>query len=350
MSTIIKRRHTNKYAQIHNNPLQNDLVDLRTIGLLSHLMSLPNDWIIYKTQLYKKFSRKNVEAAWKELAYKNYIIGFNCYINGKKQSFYNVSDIPFVTEELYEFVHGTVSELINSGSSVKSLSLMNGITLDITKDLTDVFLVHQLKDLKNFSTVPTVQYSQYSTESTSTKKINTNKKITNKYKYDDEIPNVSPSHITNTSKQNLENQKYKTQTITKLTLTDDDLLWITDKVRELYVGKIQKRSFDSVLKKCINNYKKGTVPNYENYLITSIENKIAELEFRREREKQILDLTPKAKNRNKKITRQEIVPDWLHTERTDNQIIENKLQHQSEKDIVAERERLFKELQKYKKK
>lgn len=70
MNNVIKRRHTIQYAQIHNNPLQNDLVDLRAIGLLSHLMSLPSDWIIYKTQLYKKFSRKNIDAAWKELANK----------------------------------------------------------------------------------------------------------------------------------------------------------------------------------------------------------------------------------------------------------------------------------------
>ncbi|EXJ17373.1 hypothetical protein Y693_28490 (plasmid) [Bacillus anthracis str. 95014] len=87
MNNVIKRRHTIQYAQIHNNPLQNDLVDLRAIGLLSHLMSLPSDWIIYKTQLYKKFSRKNIDAAWKELANKNYIIGFNCYVNGKNNLF-----------------------------------------------------------------------------------------------------------------------------------------------------------------------------------------------------------------------------------------------------------------------
>ncbi|MGG4558227.1 hypothetical protein ABEX14_13925, partial [Bacillus toyonensis] len=138
MSNIIKRRHTNQYAQIHNNPLQNDLVDLRAIGLLSHLMSLPSDWVIYKTQLYKKFSRKNIDAAWKELANKNYIIGFNCYIDGKKKSFYNVSDIPFVSEELSEFILETCSELINSGASVKSLNLMSGGTLVITEKSTDV--------------------------------------------------------------------------------------------------------------------------------------------------------------------------------------------------------------------
>ncbi|MEB3057543.1 hypothetical protein [Bacillus pseudomycoides] len=345
MSNIIKRRHTNQYAQIHNNPLQNDLVDLRAIGLLSHLMSLPSSWIIYKTQLYKKFSRKNVDAAWKELACKNYIIGFNCYINGKKQSFYNVSDVPFVSEELYEFVHETVSELINSGSSVKSLSLMKGITLDTTENLTNVLKVHQSKSAKDFTTVPIVQYSQYSTESTSIKEININKINTNKYDDDDEKPNASPSYITNIPNQ------YELQEMTTSILSDDDLFWITDKVRELYAGKIQKRSFDSVLKKCINNYKKGTVPNYENYLITSIENKITELEFRREQEKHLLDLIPKSKQTNKKITRKEIVPEWLHEKREEQigQGTESNLQQRNEEDINIERQRLLEELKKYKK-
>ncbi|MED3470356.1 hypothetical protein [Bacillus thuringiensis] len=166
MGTVIKRRHTAQYAQIHNNPLQNDLIDLRAIGLLSHLMSLPSDWIIYKTQLYKKFSRKNIDAAWKELASKNYIIGFNCYIDGKKKSFYSVSDIPFIPEELSKFILETVSELINLGSSVKSISLMNGGNLSITEDVTNVLSVHQYNISKNNTTVPTVQYSQYSTQST----------------------------------------------------------------------------------------------------------------------------------------------------------------------------------------
>lgn len=161
MGTVIKRRHTAQYAQIHNSPLQNDLVDLRAIGLLSHLMSLPSDWVIYKTQLYKKFSRKNIDAAWKELASKNYIIGFNCYIDGKKKSFYSVSDIPFIPEELSKFILETISELINLGSSVKSISLMNGGNLNITEDVTNVLSVHQYNISKNNTTVPTVQHSEY---------------------------------------------------------------------------------------------------------------------------------------------------------------------------------------------
>ncbi|AJH85749.1 hypothetical protein BF27_5749 (plasmid) [Bacillus anthracis] len=75
-------------------------------------------------------------------------------------------------------------------------------------------------------------------------------------------------------------------------LIDSEISKINNKVRDIFKNNIQKRSFDSVLKKCINNYNKGTVPNYENYLITSIENKIEELEIRRKKK---IVLYPKQK-------------------------------------------------------
>lgn len=346
MSNVIKRRHTNQYAQIHNNPLQNDLVDLRAIGLLSHLMSLPSDWVIYKTQLYKKFSRKNIDAAWKELASKNYIIGFNCYVNGKKQSYYNVSDIPFLYEEFREFVLDTCFELKNSGLIVKSLNSMKDGSYVITVDLTDVLIVHQSNPTENITTVPLVQYSKYSTESTSTKK-DIQKKYIND---DDDIPNVIHSATKYPKTKILEIQKHDIPIGSKSILSQDDLLLISNKVRDMYKGQIQKRSFDSVLKKCNNNYRKGTVPNYENYLITSIDNKITELESRRKQEKNLLDFKTKSKQINKKIYRKEMIPEWLH-EQKEEQIgvsVENKSQ-QSEEDITIQRERLLETLNKYKK-
>lgn len=56
MNGIIKRRKTTDYAQIHNGALQS-LEDVRSIGLIAHLMSLPDTWIISKMQLYSKFGR-----------------------------------------------------------------------------------------------------------------------------------------------------------------------------------------------------------------------------------------------------------------------------------------------------
>ncbi|PES30643.1 hypothetical protein [Bacillus cereus] len=324
MSTIIKRRHTNQYAQIHNNPLQHDLKDLRAIGLLSHLMSLPNDWIIYKTQLYQKYSRKNIDAAWRELTNKNYIIGFNCYVDGKKQAFYSVSDIPFIPEEFAKFIRETITELIELGMSVKSLSSIKDLSLTIPKEITDVLNVQQSKITTNFTTVPIVQYSQYSTISTTTKETYTNKKITNK-----EEDDLAINSIINKQEITLES-----------ILSDDDILLITNKVKDLFKGKIHNRSFNSVCNKCINNYKSGKVPSYENYLITSIENKIEELEYRKEQEKTLLNAIPKTKQNN---FRKEIVPDWLH-EKTESQ----EMQTQYKTDIEEDRKKLTEILQKYK--
>lgn len=338
MNNVIKRRHTVQYAQIHNNPLQNDLRDLRSIGLLSHLMSLPSDWVIHKTQLYKKFSRKNVDAAWKELSSKNYIIGFNCYVSGKKQSFYNVSDIPFTSKEFSEFVRETVLDLTNSGSIVKSLSPMKGETLDITDFSTTVLKVHQSEGLGDCTTVPLVQYSQYSTESTSTKEIYTNKTLT---KEDDEITKVS------LSSENKSSSNFKQQGIHTFNLSDEDLHGISENIRSVYKGKIQKRSFDSVLTKCINNYKLGKVPYFENYLITSIDNKITELELRRNREKRLLDVTPKNRGTTK-IGKKEIVPEWLYEQKQKAEEITSSVS--SVISTEEERRRLEEVLKKYKRK
>lgn len=70
-SSIIKRRKTANYTQINNEPIQNDLKNLGAIGLLSYIISLPSDWTLYKTQLYKTFTRRTVESAWKILIEKN---------------------------------------------------------------------------------------------------------------------------------------------------------------------------------------------------------------------------------------------------------------------------------------
>ena len=94
MNGIIKRRKTSDYAQIHNEALQ-QLVDIRSIGLISHLMSLPKSWIISKMQLYSKFGRGPITNAIKELESKKYWVTIQ-YRDGKKTLYYyNVSDVAF---------------------------------------------------------------------------------------------------------------------------------------------------------------------------------------------------------------------------------------------------------------
>ncbi|WP_257144137.1 hypothetical protein [Bacillus wiedmannii] len=165
---------------------------------------------------------------------------------------------------------------------------------------------------------------------------NTKEKILNIKKEDEDIPNVSPSD--DLPHPNVKIEPSKEVKTTPLKLSDDDLLWITNMVRDIYKDKIQKRSFDSVLKKCINNYKKGTVPNYENYLITAVENKIIELELRKEREKSLLDLVPKIKN--KKKGRSEMVPDWVKEQKQESESVGQPVSREPQQAYENEQQRI----------
>lgn len=94
MNGIIKRRKTSDYAQIHNGALQ-QLKDVRSIGLIAHLMSLPESWVISKMQLYNKFGRGPITNGIAELEQKKYWVDIQ-YRDGKKNlHYYNVSDVPF---------------------------------------------------------------------------------------------------------------------------------------------------------------------------------------------------------------------------------------------------------------
>jgi hypothetical protein len=147
--SIIRRRKTSEYAQIFNVGLQS-MDDLPSIGMLAHLMSLPEDWIIIKEQLSDKFSRRAVDNSFNYLMQKGYLLGGYGYgakevKGGKmkvvKQYEYIISDIPFDAEEITDFY------------------------LSLCEKWTKV----QLDD-NNFSTVQNVQYSLYSTKRTATKK------------------------------------------------------------------------------------------------------------------------------------------------------------------------------------
>jgi hypothetical protein len=120
--SIIKTIHSNQYAQIHNNPLQN-LEDLQAIGLLAHLMSLPQDWTIYKTQLQKKFSRRAVDNAFKVLQQKGYLVSIK-HREGKKNAYkYLVSDIPITKEQIQVEVSGLQVMEIFSGVQNEQLKM-----------------------------------------------------------------------------------------------------------------------------------------------------------------------------------------------------------------------------------
>jgi len=180
MNGIIKTIKTTQYAQIHNAPLQTDLEDLRSIGLLSHIMSLGEGWTIRKTQLQNKFSRRNVDAAWKELAIKQYAVGFSAYVDGKKDYFYAVSDIPISQANFELLVIEQIHLLQSQGKNVMTLSVIQHSPLEITGKISDVQNVQQTQNKQISSDVRSVQHNVYNTERTLINKKETKEKLTNK--------------------------------------------------------------------------------------------------------------------------------------------------------------------------
>ena len=117
MNGIIKRRKTSDYAQIHNGALQN-LEDIRSIGLISHLMSLPEGWEIKKMQLYSKFGRGPITNAIAELEAKRYWVTVQ-YRDGKKTLYYyQVSDVAFTDSEVLNMIQ----EVNQGGFKITSIS------------------------------------------------------------------------------------------------------------------------------------------------------------------------------------------------------------------------------------
>lgn len=172
--SIIKRKKQDKFFIMSNDAAQNDLENLASIGLLAYIISLPEDFKLYKTYLQNKFTRRTVDGAFKELTQKKYIAGYSAYINRKKQYFYIASDEKLTEKDFNIFVHETFYETLETtGHTPKNLQVINDNQFNILIDFTNVQNVHN-------SDVHSVQYNMYSTTSTVPNaqiQINNNKEI-----------------------------------------------------------------------------------------------------------------------------------------------------------------------------
>lgn len=155
LNNVVKRRKTANYLQINNFPIQEDLGDLQAIGLLTYIMSLPEDWELHKTYLQSVFTRRTVESAWKILSLKRYAIGFSCYLEGNKgkQYFYNVSDMAFTQEDYNSFVFDVISLISEDGKTVSNIEAMKDSTLVIPTEIFNVQNVqYKLNSIKRTDT------------------------------------------------------------------------------------------------------------------------------------------------------------------------------------------------------
>ena len=85
-----------------------DNLSLQAIGLLANLTSMPDSWVLHKTELYTRYAkngRRSVLSAWNELIENNYIIQFKKrdgksydYIYYHNQEGFTVEDIKKIEE------------------------------------------------------------------------------------------------------------------------------------------------------------------------------------------------------------------------------------------------------------
>ena len=91
------------YESIPRELLQNFSLSMEAIGLLCHLQSYPENWKLYKTELYNRFQRNkrtSIQRIWKELVDNNYMIEFKRR-EGKKYVYQYVYSIePFDKQDI----------------------------------------------------------------------------------------------------------------------------------------------------------------------------------------------------------------------------------------------------------
>ncbi|MFD1173019.1 hypothetical protein [Oceanobacillus picturae] len=146
MLTIIKHRKTGNYTQIDNIALQEDLTDLAAIGLLTYIMSHPEDWNLHKSQLQNYFTRRKVDSAWKVLIEQRYVIGFYCHVDGNQKYFYRVSDIPFTQNDFEAFIAEVKKTLEEKGNTVFNIKAIKDSTLSVPDFFSNIKNVQNNED------------------------------------------------------------------------------------------------------------------------------------------------------------------------------------------------------------
>jgi hypothetical protein len=263
MNGIVKRRKTSSYTQIHNTPLQT-LDDIRSIGLMAHLMSLPDDWEIKKMQLYSKFGRAAITHAIKELESKKYWLDIKYRIGKLNEHIYYISDVPFTD--------GEVTEIIEEIG-------INYKIMEISKPFQHLLSIVGNKQLKNDSSIDDFQQLNINNcSSTIENRQQQNKYIQKKYK---QINNNKINNIVNLQEQ-INNEEINNEDVNNVDNVDNiknEMLHIANEFyNEFAPGRWTKDQWYSLITRFIDEtiesgrYKNIEADKIRGYVYKSIEN------------------------------------------------------------------------------
>jgi uncharacterized phage protein (TIGR02220 family) len=74
--SIIKRHKSENYSVIANQCFRDETISAKAKGIFAYIMTLPEDWKIYRTELIKHFSdgKDSIRSGFDELIEKGYIV------------------------------------------------------------------------------------------------------------------------------------------------------------------------------------------------------------------------------------------------------------------------------------
>lgn len=214
------------FTQIYNTPIQHDLRNLNTIGLLTYILSLPADWVVRKTHLHNQFTRRTVDNAWKHLVEENYAIDISFYATGYGKGrihLYKVSDEKYTDDDIYNYYKNVKETFAENGISINEESFETNNNVDMTGFPFDV---------------RSVQYNGYCTNGTTTKNLGT-KELSNKY-LNTPLPIVNKDAIKSTEEVPPKEKP--------------EVIW-TNACNEYYstfaVGRLSKKQWNTLVKKFV---------------------------------------------------------------------------------------------------
>jgi hypothetical protein len=110
-----KKNGKSRYTPINNNILQSKTLSPEQKSILVHLLSLPEDWIVYKTEIWKDMNigRDRFNKAWVILVKLGYIVSVRMIKpNGQLEGYNHI----VYEEPVFELTEDQLTEIQSSGN------------------------------------------------------------------------------------------------------------------------------------------------------------------------------------------------------------------------------------------
>ncbi|QDP49714.1 MAG: hypothetical protein Unbinned1953contig1002_29 [Prokaryotic dsDNA virus sp.] len=152
MKKIVVKKKTD-YTVISNVFLRDEKLSLKSKGLLAYVLSLPNDWVLYVTELsnHHKDGTSAIYSAFKELIEHGYVRRKRERIDGKLKGIdYIISEMPILENLNVENLNQENLNKENQALLNTNNNKVNNIQSNYILEWNDIAIQINFNDLDNF--------------------------------------------------------------------------------------------------------------------------------------------------------------------------------------------------------